>query len=110
MTILKRTTTTDNLDILKEIQWNNTKEKEVKQALKKEDRLSWEQDGIVYMKEWIYIPNNKKLKEKILWKNHDLANVEYPRQQRMMELLKWNYWWPELKEDVKKYVWECFKC
>ena len=28
----------------------------------------------------------------------------------MLELIKQNYWWPELKEDVKKYVQGCFKC
>ena len=28
----------------------------------------------------------------------------------MLELIKQNYWWPELKEDVKKYVQRCFKC
>jgi len=28
----------------------------------------------------------------------------------MLELLKQNYWWPGLKEDVKKYVQGCFKC
>jgi len=28
----------------------------------------------------------------------------------MLELLKRNYWWPGLKEDVKKYVQGCFKC
>jgi len=27
----------------------------------------------------------------------------------MIELLKWNYWWPGLKEDVKKYMQGCFK-
>ena len=26
-----------------------------------------------------------------------------------MELLKWNYWWPGLKEDVKRYVQRYFK-
>ena len=61
--ILKRTTTTDNLDILKEIQRNNTREQEVQQALKKENGLAWEQDRIAYVEGWIYIPNNQKLKE-----------------------------------------------
>jgi len=28
----------------------------------------------------------------------------------MLELLKRTYWWPELEEDVKKYIQECFKC
>jgi len=28
----------------------------------------------------------------------------------MLELLKRTYWWPGLKEDVKKYVQGYFKC
>jgi len=44
----------------------DTREQEVIQALEKKDGLSWEQDRIVYMEGRIYIPNNKKLKEKIL--------------------------------------------
>jgi len=27
-----------------------------------------------------------------------------------MELIKRNYWWPVIKNDVKNYVQECFKC
>ena len=64
--ILKRTTKMEKLNILKEIRSNNTREKEVNQALEKKDRLTWEEDGIVYIKGRIYVPNNKKLKEKIL--------------------------------------------
>jgi len=82
----------------------------VVQALEKEDRLSWEQDKIVYMEERIYIPNNKILKEKILQENHDSVDVGHSEQQRMMNLLKRNYWWPGLKEDIKKYMQGCFKC
>jgi len=90
--MLKRNQTMgDNLDILKEICRNNTREKETQQALKKEDRLSWKQDGIAYIEGMIYVPNNKRLKEKILWENYDMADVEHPGQQMMMELLKWNY-------------------
>jgi len=49
VTMLKRNQTTDNLDLLEEIQRNNTREQEVQQALKKEDGITWEQDGIAYM-------------------------------------------------------------
>ena len=28
----------------------------------------------------------------------------------MTELIKRNYWWPGIKNDVKKYIQECFKC
>jgi len=28
----------------------------------------------------------------------------------MLELVKRNYWWLGIKEDVKKYIQECIKC
>ena len=58
----------------------------------------------------IYVPNNKKIKKEILKENHDSVDVGYPGQHRMLELLKRTYWWPGLKEDVKRYVQGCFKC
>ena len=49
------------LEILEEIKRNNTKEQEVIQALEKDNRLSWEEDEIVYLERRIYIPNNKTI-------------------------------------------------
>ena len=97
-------------DILKKIQKNNTREKEVVQALEKKDELTWEEDKVVYMEGRIYIPNNKDLKEEILREHHDPANVRHPGQHRIQELIKRTYWWPRLKEDIKKYVQGCVKC
>ena len=108
--MIKRKTIVEEDNILKEIKRNTTREKEVVQVLKKENRLTWEEDGVVYIEERIYILNNKKIKEKILKENHNLADVGHPEQYRILELIKRTYWWPELKEDVKKYVQECFKC
>jgi len=62
------------------------------------------------MEERIYIPNNKKIRKKILKENHDSVDVGHPGQHRMLELLKMTYWWPGLKKDVKKYVYRYFKC
>jgi len=73
--MLRRIITTNDLEIMKEIKRNNTKEWEVVQALEKNDGLSWEEDEIVYVEGRIYIPNNKKLKEKILQESHDSVNV-----------------------------------
>ena len=64
--MLKRTAITDDLEIIKEIKRNNTKEWEVVQALEKNNGLLWKEDRIVYMEGRIYVPNSKKLKEKIL--------------------------------------------
>jgi len=97
-------------DILKKIQRNNMREKEVIQALEKNDGLTWEEDGVAYMEGRVYVPNNKELREEILREHHDLADIGHPGQLRMMEPLKRTYWWPGLKEDIKKYVQGCFKC
>jgi len=75
ITILERKTTVEEGNIFKEIQRNTTKEKEVVQALKKEDGLTWKEDGVVYMEGRIYVLNNRKIKKKILKKNHDSVDV-----------------------------------
>jgi len=108
--MMKGNKTREEDKILKEIRRNTTREKEVVQALEKRDGLIWEEDGVVYMEGRIYVPNNKKIKEEILKKNHDSVDVGYLGQHRMLELLKRTYWWPELKEDVKRYGQRCFKC
>ena len=48
-------------NILKEIRKNATREKEVIQALKKEDGLTWKEDRVIYVEGMIYILNNKKI-------------------------------------------------
>jgi len=110
ITMIERRMTAEECNILREIQRNNTREKEVVQALKKQDGLTWEEDGVVYIEGRIYVPNNKKIREEILKENHNSVDVGHPGQQRMFDLIKRNYWWPELKENVKKYVQGCFKC
>ena len=75
--MLKKMTITDRQEILEEIRRNGTKEWEVIQALEKDNGVSWEEDGIVYIEGRIYIPNSK-LKEKILQENHDSVDVGHP--------------------------------
>jgi len=110
ITMLGRKVMTEESDIVKKIQRNNTREKEIIQALEKKDGLAWEEDGMVYMEGRIYVPNNKKLREEILKEHHDPADIGYSGQHRMLELLKRTYWWPGLREDIKKYVQGCLKC
>ena len=107
--MIKRKTTVEENNILKEIRRNITKGKEVVQALKKEDGLTWEEDRVVYIEGRVYVLNNKKIWEEILKGNHDSVDVGHPGQHRMLELLKRTYWWPGLKKDVKKYVQGYFK-
>ena len=76
--MIGRKTTVGECDILKEIWKNNIREKEIIQALEKQDGLTWEEDRVVYMEGRIYVPNNNKIKEEILQKNHDSVDVGHP--------------------------------
>ena len=104
ITMLERKVITEESDIVKKIWKNNIREKEITQALEKKDELAWEEDRMAYMEGRIYVPNNKKLREEILKEHHNPADIGHPRQYRMLELLKRTYWWPGLKEDIKKYM------
>ena len=90
--------------VLEEIQRNRTKEQEVYKELEKEDGQALEEDEIVYVDGRIYIPNSQKIREKILQENYEPVNIRYSGQQRIMDLIKRNYWWLEIKNDVKKYI------
>jgi len=78
--------------------------------LDKQDGQAWEDNSIVCVNRRIYISNNKKIQEQILQENYNPADIGHPGQQKMIKLIKINYWWPEIKEDVKKYVQRCMKC
>ncbi len=67
------------------------REKEVVQALEKQDGLTWEENGVVYMEERIYVPNNKKIRKEILKENYNLVDVGHPGQHKMLDILKRTY-------------------
>jgi len=81
--------------LIEEIQQNSTKEQEVIQELAKKDSQSWEDNSIVYVEGRIHSKQQE---------NHDPVNIRHPGQQRMLKLIKKNYLWPEIKNDVKNYV------
>ena len=39
-----------------------------------------------------------------------MADVGHPEQTRMLELIKQNYQWPRIKENIKSYIQRYFKC
>jgi len=84
ITMLKRNSVIEKMDFLKEIQQNRTRKQKVIQELKKEDEQAWENDGIVYVEDQIYISNNKKTQEQILQEYHDLVDTSHLKQTRML--------------------------
>ena len=91
ITMIRRKIAVEECDILKEIWKNNMREKNIIQALEKQDGLTWEKDGVVYIEGRIYVLNNKKIRKEILKENHDSADMGHPGQYKMLELLKRTY-------------------
>ena len=69
--MIKRKTTVEESDILKEIRRNTTREREVIQALGKKDGLTWEDDRVVYIEGRVYVLNNKKIMIQQMWNIQD---------------------------------------
>jgi len=86
--MLGRKVMIEESDIVKKIWRNNTREKEIIQALEKKDGLAWKEDGMAYMEGRIYVPNNKKLRKEILKEHHNPVDIGHSGQHQMLELLK----------------------
>jgi len=61
VTLIQKYQMVEESILFKEIQRNNTKEQEVIKELDKKDSQLWKENGIIYVEERIYIPNNRKI-------------------------------------------------
>ena len=94
----------EKITLLEEIRRNQTRKQEVQEELEKDKVQAQKDNGIVYIEGKIYVPNNQKIQEQILQENYNSVDIEYSGQQRMLKLIKRNYWWPGIKGNIKKYV------
>ena len=43
-------------------------------------------------------------------RNHELADIEHPGQQKMLKSIKRKFWWLGIRNNIKRYVQEYTKC
>jgi hypothetical protein len=67
-------------------------------------------DNLILFKNLIYIPNNDKLKIKILKLFHDALMAGHFGRTKTIELITCNYTWPKLKSFVTNYILTCNQC
>ncbi|QRW24229.1 Retrotransposable element Tf2 protein [Rhizoctonia solani] len=68
-----------------------------------EENLLWYQGKLV-------VPDSEALKEQLLREFHNSPLAGHPGQQRTLELLSRNYWWPGMKSSAKEWVECCPTC
>jgi hypothetical protein len=67
-------------------------------------------EGVLWYKGRICVPNVKELKDKILHEAHEYAYSIPPEGNKMYHDLEATYWWYGMKRNVAKYVALCDTC
>jgi hypothetical protein len=93
-------------------QLEDVKIQEIKHNIKEEKSPGFLEDdeGVLWHKGRIYVPNIKELKDKILRVAHKFDYSIHPRGNKLYHDLKATYWWYGMKRDVAEYVVLCDTC
>ena len=66
--------------------------------------------GSLYFQHRLCVPNDKELKQKLLFEAHNAVFTMHPGGNKMYQDLKQFYWWKGMKRDVTEYVSKCLTC
>jgi len=76
----------------------------------KESDFNISDEGILYRKNRLCIPNEDELKEQIMKEAHETPYSVHPGATKMYKDLKESFWWPKMKNDVATFVSKCLTC
>ena len=103
----------DRVDLLEKVQQSKVKDDEVvktveemKQARIKvlRDKEQREEDDIIYKEGKVYVPKDDTLRAKIIRLHYDMPVGRHRGQQKTVEIVTQNFWWPEVMKEVKQYI------
>jgi len=72
--------------------------------------LQLDQEGILLRHGLVYVPAVNKLKLELLKECHDVPTAGHLGQEKTLELLSRNYYWPQMGAFVNEYVRTCDTC
>ena len=72
--------------------------------------FSIKDDGSLWCKDRLCVPDNLELKKKILKEVHSTPYTAHPGNTKMYHDLKSTYWWTNMKRKVAEYVAHCLTC
>jgi hypothetical protein len=68
------------------------------------------EDGCVYRKGMLWIPDNKNLIRQILESEHNTKVAGHMGQDKTIELIRRNFWWPKMDDEIIDFVRSCLQC
>jgi hypothetical protein len=69
-----------------------------------------EQEGLLMFRGKIYIPTDCVLCRRIVLQHHDPQCACHASCWKMLELVMWNYWWPQMSRFIGLYIKTCDLC
>ena len=76
----------------------------------KETEFTTKEDGFLYYRDRVCVPNDDELKKSILKEAHSGSFAMHPGSTKMYQDLKTSYWWSKMKRDVAECVTKCMVC
>ena len=76
----------------------------------KETEFSVNEDGSLYYRDQVCVPNNDELKKSIIEEARSGSFAMHPGSIKMYQDLKSSYWWSGMKRDVSEFVTKCMVC
>lgn len=101
----------DDEAIVAEIRCHQTqRDDQVMKALAQKDPNYSKLNGIVQYKGLIYVPKDKKLRERVISCFHNTIMAGHPGWHKTVKLITCDYWWPSMSGQVSRYVAGCTEC
>ena len=76
----------------------------------KEIAFTVNEDGVLYYKDRVCVPDDNDLRKVILEEAHSGSFAILPGSTKMYRDLKISFWWSGMKRDVSEFVTKCFMC
>jgi hypothetical protein len=68
------------------------------------------EDGILMYKGKVYVPNSNELKNAMPREMHNVSYARNPRYQKIITVVRSQYFWPRIKKEVVNYIAKCLDC
>jgi len=66
--------------------------------------------GLIFCNRKLYVPDVRELKTELLQEAHDVPLAGHMGIARTIDLLSRHYYWPNMNEDVKRFIKSCLSC
>ena len=76
----------------------------------KEIEFTVNEDGVLYYKDRVCVPDDNDLRKAILEEAYDGSFAIYLGSIKMYQDLKMSFWWSGMKRDISKFVTKCLVC